>query len=108
MNTGAVPERSRTIPWNCKGWPEVAKRHATIIRRLDDAVGDLLRLLDQHRRDSEGMIHIPDFLPIRHQATRERSAWKQAFIGSISKRIIGGVRMPEVSSPFAAFAMLKF
>lgn len=39
-----------------KDWPESARRHATMITRVDQAVGDLMQLLKDLRIDSDTMI----------------------------------------------------
>ncbi len=39
-----------------KPWPEFAKRHATMIRRIDNAVGDLLQLLRDLKIDKNTLV----------------------------------------------------
>ncbi len=39
-----------------KDWPEFARRHATVITRIDDAVGDLTQLLKDLKIDGQTMI----------------------------------------------------
>jgi arylsulfatase A-like enzyme len=39
-----------------RNWPEVEKRHATMIRRIDDAVGDILQLLRDLNIDNDTLV----------------------------------------------------
>jgi len=46
LNTNSGQTNSWYYPdYATKNWPDVEKRHATMIRRVDDAVGDILQLL---------------------------------------------------------------
>jgi arylsulfatase A-like enzyme len=46
LNTNSGKTNSWYAPdYAGQNWPDVAKRHATMIRRVDDAVGDILQLL---------------------------------------------------------------
>ena len=47
INTASGSVNSWIHPdYTGQGWPNFAQRHATMVRRLDDAVGDLLHLLE--------------------------------------------------------------
>lgn len=39
-----------------QGWPAYARRHATMVRRIDDAMGDLLQLLEDLEIDDDTLI----------------------------------------------------
>ena len=88
-------------------WPDTYKRYATAIRRIDDAVGDLSKLLVDLKIDSNTMIiftsdngpSIESYLPGRFASN------DPSFFGSFGpfdgiKRDVweGGVRMPTIVS----------
>ncbi len=50
IDTGIHPD------YAAKAWPIAAKRHATMVRRLDDAVGDILQLLKDLAIDDKTLI----------------------------------------------------
>jgi len=52
---------SKTNSWHypeyaSQNWPDVEKRHATLIRRVDDAVGDILQLLRDLKIDKNTLV----------------------------------------------------
>ena len=83
-------------------WPDVNKRYATAIRRLDDAVGDIIKLLqDLNIDDNTLVVFTSDNGPSMESYLRE--ALSPAFFGSYGpfdgiKRdcLEGGVRIPTL------------
>ncbi len=45
IDQGMHPEVTHAVGDDGKPWPDPAKRHATMVRRIDDAMADLVHLL---------------------------------------------------------------
>lgn len=88
-----------------KDWKEAEKRHAGMIRRLDDAVGDLVQLLKDLNIDKETLIvFTSDNGPHNEQGSGGKFAQDPTFFQSYAnlngiKRDLweGGIRMPTIS-----------
>jgi hypothetical protein len=57
LNTNSGKTNSWYDPdYAAQNWPDVEKRHATMIRRIDDAVGDILQLLRDLHIDTNTLV----------------------------------------------------
>ena len=104
IDRGMHPEVADAVGDNGEPWPDHAKRHATMVRRIDDAIADLLQLLKDLKIEENTLIvftsdngtpsesglddvgtYEPDYLDTfgRYDGTK-RDIWE------------GGVRMPTL------------
>ncbi|SEN85978.1 Arylsulfatase A [bacterium A37T11] len=87
-------------------WPDTYKRYATAVRRIDDGIGDLLKLLDDlHIADNTLVVFSSDNGPsIESYLPKDYVPYKPTFFGSYGpfdgiKRDAweGGLRMPMIA-----------
>jgi len=56
VDKGMHPEVARAVGDERQPWPDHARRHATMVRRLDDALADLIQLLKDLKIDDRTMV----------------------------------------------------
>jgi arylsulfatase A-like enzyme len=56
VDKGMHPEVARTVGDDGQPWPDHARRHATMVRRLDDALADLIQLLKDLKIDDRTLV----------------------------------------------------
>ena len=56
IDRGMHPEVARAIGDDGQPWPDPARRHATMIRRIDDGIADLIQLLKDLEIDDDTLI----------------------------------------------------
>jgi arylsulfatase A-like enzyme len=99
------PDYANAVDSGGAGWPSHAKRYATMVRRLDDSVGDLIRLLQDLGIDNSTLIVFSsDNGPHNSAGSGGTIAYDPRFFASWGaldgmKRDIweGGVRMPTLA-----------
>ena len=56
VDKGMHPEVARAVGDDGQSWPDHARRHATMVRRIDDAIADLVQLLKDLKIDDNTLI----------------------------------------------------
>jgi quinoprotein glucose dehydrogenase len=102
FDNGMHPEVAHAVGDDGEPWPDDAKRHATMVRRLDDALADLVQLLKDLEIDDRTLVVFTSDNGTLHEAGLDNvGAYKPDYLDTFGRydgakldQWEGGVRMP--------------
>ena len=104
VDKGMHPEVARAVGDDGQSWPDHARRHATMVRRIDDAIADLVQLLKDLKIDDNTLIvFTSDNGTLREHGLDDVGTYAPDYLdtfgrydGTKTDMWEGGVRMPTL------------
>ena len=104
IDKGMHPEVAKAVGDDGKPWPDHARRHATMVRRLDDALADLIQLLKDLKIDDRTLVVLTsDNGTLREAGLDKVGAYHPDYLDTFGRYDgikldlwEGGVRMPTM------------
>ncbi|MDE0865334.1 MAG: sulfatase-like hydrolase/transferase, partial [Rubripirellula sp.] len=104
IDKGMHPEVAHALGDDGKPWPDHARRHATMVRRLDDALADLIQLLKDLKIDDRTIVVLTsDNGTLREAGLDKVAAYHPDYLDTFGRYDgikldlwEGGVRMPTI------------
>ena len=104
VDKGMHPEVARAVGDDGQPWPDHARRHATMVRRLDDALADLIQLLKDLKIDDRTLVVLTsDNGTLREAGLDKVGKYEPDYLDTFGRYDgikldlwEGGVRMPTI------------
>ena len=104
VDKGMHPEVARAVGDDGQSWPDHARRHVTMVRRIDDAIADLVQLLKDLKIDDNTLIvFTSDNGTLREHGLDDVGTYAPDYLdtfgrydGTKTDMWEGGVRMPTL------------